>query len=145
MSRTISLVYLAFLTLLLVVRNPLDWFGQQELIVTAFQLVGFIVHFVTFVILAFLMLMARWPLQNTVLIGLLAVYAAFTELIQGPIPNRCPQWGDFIQDLGGLAVGAVLWLIATRWFFSLREARITSSPADDSEPGISGSEVTVST
>lgn len=145
MSRTISLVYLAFLTLLLVVRNPLDWFGQQELIVTAFQLVGFVVHFVTFVILAFLMLMAQWPLKYTVLIGLLAVYAAFTELIQGPIPNRSPQWGDFFQDLGGLAVGTIVWLIATRWFFSSREVRIAKASAENSEPGISGSEVTVST
>lgn len=121
-SRTVSIVYLAFLTVLLVVRNPLDWFGQQELIVSAFQLFGVVVHFVTFAILAILMLLARWPLRPTVLIGLLAVYAALTELIQGPIPNRSPQWDDFVQDLAGLAFGVVLY-----WaFLRRREAALSA-------------------
>jgi VanZ family protein len=114
-SKSVSLTYLLFLTVLLVVRNPLEWFGHQDLIVSAFQLIGFIVHFVTFAILAIVMLAARWPLKNTVLIGLLAVYAASTELIQGPIPNRSPEWVDFLQDLAGLAAGAALWWAFVRW------------------------------
>lgn len=114
-TRSVSLVYLFFLTLLLVVRNPLDWFGQQVLIQSAFHVVDVIVHFATFLVLAILMLAARWPLKVTVLLGLLAVYAASTELIQGPIPNRSPEWGDFLQDLAGLAIGALLWWGFLRW------------------------------
>ncbi|MBX3414970.1 MAG: VanZ family protein [Pirellulales bacterium] len=136
MSRTISLIYLAFLTLLLVVRNPLDWFGQQELIVSAFRMLGFIVHFATFVVLAFLMLMARWPLSNATLLGLLAVYAGFTELIQGPIPNRSPEWGDFLQDLGGLAVGTILWFVVSRWWISPRATVAESTLSPATETGI---------
>jgi len=131
MTRTISLVYLAFLTVLLIVRNPLYWFQAAEL-ESAFQLVGFIAHFVTFSILGWLMLQARWPLAPLALFALLVLYAGATELIQSPIPNRSPEWLDFAQDVAGLALGMTLcWVWQRVWTRSHLPIEVAAATGQD--------------
>lgn len=114
MLRKFALAYLAFLTVLLVVRNPLDLFGQQQVVVAAYHALGVIVHFVTFFILGGLMSAARWPIGRVPLVGLLVAYAAATELIQSQIPARSADLGDFLQDVAGLALGMLLYR-GVRW------------------------------
>lgn len=111
-----TLIYLGLLTVLLVVRNPLDLFGRQEYVVEAFRLVGFIVHFVTFGLLGWLMLAARWNVRGELLFAGLIVYAGLTELVQFAVPGRTPDLFDFAQDVAGLAVGALAWWASQRFF-----------------------------
>lgn len=111
-----TLIYLGLLTVLLVVRNPLDLFGRQEYVVEAFRLLGFIVHFLTFSLLGWLMLASRWMVRGEVLFAGLVIYAALTELVQFAIPGRSPALFDFAQDVAGLAVGALVWWASQRFF-----------------------------
>lgn len=109
-----ALIYLAFLTVLLVVRNPLDLFGNRELVVVAFRLVGFLVHFLTFTLLGWLMLAARFRLRTDLLLASLIAYAGATELAQFTIPGRTADVLDFAQDVAGLALGSCGWWICQR-------------------------------
>ena len=124
--KRIALLYFAFLTLLLVVRNPLDLFGHQEYVVAAFRLLSFMVHFLTFTLLGWLMLAARWPLRSDMLLVLLVVYAAVTELVQFFIPGRTPDMLDLAQDVAGLALGATAWW-AWQWLVERRPSWKESS------------------
>lgn len=43
-----------------------------------------------------------------------AAHAALTELAQLAVPPRVCDWGDFLLDVVGLAVGALIWWLFRR-------------------------------
>ncbi len=73
-----------------------------------------VVHFSLFAVLA---LTGRWAgIGRSVLAGLLVLYAAGSELLQGTsLVDRDASIGDFVADSAGVLVGLLLWrLVATR-------------------------------
>jgi VanZ family protein len=67
-----------------------------------------IVHFTLFAALAFT---GRWAgTKQAVLAGLLVLYAAVSEVLQGVLPiARDPTLGDFLADSAGVLVGLLVW------------------------------------
>ena len=67
-----------------------------------------IVHFSLFAVLA---VTGRWAgVGRGVLAGLLVLYAAGSELLQGTdLVNRDASVGDFVADSAGVVVGLLLW------------------------------------
>ena len=118
--RRLCLVYWAVLTILLLTRNPLYWFRAAPPLLKTYRLFDSVTHLVAFTILAFLMLAARWPVSHRRLFAWLAVYAFVTEALQSLIPPRRTDAIDFIEDLIGLGLGAVIWLAADWWFRARR-------------------------
>lgn len=59
---------------------------------------------------------SAWPRVGA---GLLSL-AAITELCQFWVPGRRPSWGDFTQDVLGIALGCVLVLLASQLLRLLR-------------------------
>ena len=113
--RRVALTYLALLTLLLLVRNPLALIRQVPPLLDAFLTVSAVTHLMTFTVLAFLMLASRWPVPGWRLFAYLAAYACATEGLQYFFPPRKMELVDVIQDLLGLALGAVLWSAVEWW------------------------------
>jgi VanZ family protein len=73
-----------------------------------------IVHFSLFAVLA---LTGRWAgVARGVLAGLLVLYAAASELLQGTeLVNRDASVGDLLADSAGVVAGLLLWrLLASR-------------------------------
>jgi VanZ family protein len=69
-----------------------------------------VVHFSLFAVLA---LTGRWAgVRRGVLAGLLVLYAAVSEVVQGLAPlDRSASVGDVLADVAGLLLGLVVW----RW------------------------------
>jgi hypothetical protein len=67
-----------------------------------------VVHFSLFAVLA---LTGRWAgVVRGVLAGLLVLYAAGSELLQGTdLVNRDASVGDLVADSAGIVVGLLLW------------------------------------
>jgi VanZ family protein len=67
-----------------------------------------IVHFSLFAVLA---VTGRWAgVGRGVLAGILVLYAAVSELLQGTdLVNRDASLGDLVADSAGVVVGLVLW------------------------------------
>jgi VanZ family protein len=67
-----------------------------------------IVHFSLFAVLA---VTGRWAgVGRAVLAGILVLYAAVSELLQGTdLVNRDASLGDLVADSAGVVVGLVLW------------------------------------
>ena len=73
-----------------------------------------LVHFSLFAVLA---LTGRWAgVGRGVLAGLLVLYAAGSELLQGTdLVNRDASVGDLVADSAGVVVGLLLWrLLSSR-------------------------------
>jgi hypothetical protein len=73
-----------------------------------------VVHFVLFAVLA---VSGRWAgVRNGVLAGLLVLYAAGSELLQGTdLVDRDASVGDLVADSAGVVAGLLLWrLLAAR-------------------------------
>ena len=73
-----------------------------------------IVHFSVFAALA---VTGRWAgVPRGPLAGLLVLYAAATELLQGiPVLQRDPSVGDWVADVAGALTGLLVWrLLALR-------------------------------
>lgn len=94
--------YLIALTALLLTRDPTRLVGAPPTPLEA------VVHLLSFTLLAFLAMAARWPGAVWGVVLLLAAYAAGTELLQGLVSGRTPEWGDWFQDVVGIAVGVAL-------------------------------------
>ena len=77
-----------------------------------------VVHFSLFAVLAFT---GRWAgVGQSVLAGLLVLYAAGSELLQGtPLVDRDASIGDLVADSAGVVAGLLLW----RWVVALRARR----------------------
>jgi membrane associated rhomboid family serine protease len=65
---------------------------------------------------AALALTGRWAgMMRGVLAGLLVLYAAASELLQGiPVLQRDPSVGDWVADVVGILVGLLLWDLVSR-------------------------------
>jgi hypothetical protein len=72
-----------------------------------------LVHGALFAALA---LTGRWAgITRGVLAGLLPLYAAVSELLQGiPVLERDPSVGDWVADVVGLVLGLLLWDLVAR-------------------------------
>jgi len=104
--RTVFAVYLAVLTALLLMRDPVssDPTGFLDSLLAVASPVA---HLLSFWILATLAFASRPPVRSWVVILSLCMYAAGTELLQGFVSGRTPEWADWFQDLAGVALGAV--------------------------------------
>ena len=98
-------VYLAMLTVLLLTEDPFaeDPTGYLDALL---QVIGPVAHLLSFSILATLAFGSRWPVPGWVVALLLAGYATSTELLQGVVSGRTPEWSDWFQDLAGVVIGA---------------------------------------
>jgi VanZ family protein len=128
--RIACIAYVVLLTLLLLTVNPVRLLGFHGGLPRFLQALMPSAHLLSFLVLAVLMLSARWPLPRWSVVLILAIYGTMTEVIQGFVPPRTPEWLDLFQDLGGLAVGAAIcWTVAvlmakTSWI------RLISTAAD---------------
>jgi hypothetical protein len=110
--RVACLAYIAFLSLLLLSANPARVIGVWGEMPSLLRALMPWAHLMSFSVLAALMLLARWPLPRWSIVLLLGIYGGATEIIQGFIPQRTPEWIDWLQDLGGLAVGVAICSLA---------------------------------
>ena len=111
LMRFVCIGYLIYLTALLWTANPERLVGGE--------LPGFLhgllpaAHLLSFLVLAVLALVTRWPAPRWVIVVLLVIYGGMTEIVQGFLPPRTPDWMDWLQDMGGIAVGAgSCWIVA---------------------------------
>ena len=80
-------------------------------------------HLLSFSALAALAFGSRWPVRSWVVASLLLGYATSTELLQGAVSGRDPQWTDWFQNMVGLVIGVVSIVTVTmvwRLFGTLR-------------------------
>jgi VanZ family protein len=111
--RLACLAYVVFLSLLLLSPNPARVIGVSGELPWLLRTLMPYAHLLSFSVLAVLMLLARWPLPRWSIVLLLAAYGGATEIIQGFVPPRTPEWADWFQDVGGVAAGtAVCSLVA---------------------------------
>lgn len=111
--RIVCIAYLIFLTALLLTSDPMrlvgvrnDWPFMLHVLMPA-------AHFLSFFVLAVLTLMVRWPVPRWGIAALLMLYAGMTEIAQSFTYVRKAEWVDWLQDLGGIAVGVVFcWIMA---------------------------------
>jgi VanZ family protein len=106
--RFTCLGYVLFLTLLLLSSNPSGLIGCRGGLPRFLQQLMPSAHLLSFLVLAVLALLPRWPVPRWCIVLMLAAYGGMTEIVQGFNPPRTPEWQDWFQDLGGLAVGAAL-------------------------------------
>lgn len=136
--RMLCIAYLIFLTALLLTSDPMRLIGAGEVENAPLLLRVLITyaHLLSFAVLAVLALAARWPAPRWALVVLLVVYSGATEIAQSFLPPRTAEWLDWLQNLGGTAIGiAACWsLSAVGRLIRLREDRcMTSPPSDDWE------------
>lgn len=111
--RVVCIGYIVFLTLLLLSPDPSLLIGAHGRLPWLLKMMLPAAHGVSFCLLAVLALTPQWPLSRWSVAGILAIYGGMTELIQGLTATRTPEWGDWFQDLAGIAAGAVLcWSVA---------------------------------
>ncbi|MEN6451054.1 MAG: VanZ family protein [Thermoguttaceae bacterium] len=115
--RLISIAYLVFLTLLLLTADPSRVVGANIPLLLRRLMPE--AHLLSFFVLAILALGSRWPAPRWIVVSLLGLYGAMTEIGQGFVPQRTPDWADWFQDMAGVALGAALcWgvmRLAGRW------------------------------
>jgi VanZ family protein len=113
LMRVVCVGYCVFLTLLLLTSDPSRWIGVQGGLPRILQVMLPIAHAISFLVLAVLALMTRWPIPRWSIVLVLVVYAGMTEIIQGRVPHRTPEWSDWLQDLVGIGLGvACCWGVA---------------------------------
>jgi hypothetical protein len=106
--RAICIAYLVFLSLLLLSEDPTRVIGLHGRLPAVLLALMPYAHVLSFSVLALLALGVRWPVARWGIIVMLAAYGGMTEILQGFVPHRTPDWMDWFQDLGGLAIGAAL-------------------------------------
>jgi hypothetical protein len=123
--RFACVAYWAALTLLLLVPDPLGLLGLRENPWPLASDRG--IHFSLFLALAILAGMSRWAIRPGWFFGLLAAYAAGTELLQAFVPPRTVDALDLTENLLGLAIGTlIVW--AVRWRFATTTGRGHARP-----------------
>ena len=111
------LLYLAILTVGLLVSNPFAIAGSREFWLREVYVayIDPVAHFVLFSVLGLLAYGSRWPARLAVRMALVVVYAVATEGLQHFVPQRTPELKDVLQNLAGTAVGAALgWMLLGR-------------------------------
>ena len=114
LMRIVCVGYFVFLTLLLLTTDPARLIGMQEGLPWILQVIYPLAHTISFLVLAVLALMTRWPVPRWGIVLALMIYGGMTEIVQGCVPQRTPDWADWFQDLAGIALGtACCWGVAT--------------------------------
>lgn len=110
--RVALFVYWIYLSILLFSQHPENWIGTSGRVPMLLQILMPFAHMLSFSVLSLLIFAACLPLPRWSILLSLAVYGGATEIIQGFIPPRTPEWADWLQDLGGIAIGfACFWLV----------------------------------
>ena len=134
--KVISLIYLVFMTMLLLSSDPAGLIGMHDRLLPLLQWLMPWAHLLSFLTLAVLVLSARWPAPRWSMVLILAFYAGTTEISQSLVPKRTPEWNDWFMDLAGIALGAAIcWTLAT-FTGALsrgRRRRCPASPSDEWE------------
>ncbi len=108
--RLACIAYCIFLTILLLAPDPAWICGLSKR--PEFPWGSFGVHAIAFAGLSFLALGIWWPHGiSRPLVAALLVYGTATELLQYFVPSRHVRWIDWIQNMGGVAVGAAAYWI----------------------------------
>jgi VanZ family protein len=116
--------YLGFLSFLLIVKDPLQWVDWIPSLSSWYGIVMHFAHLLSFMVLMLLAMASQWPLPWWVISIVLCIYGLATELFQGMIITRHPEWADFFQDCCGIVVGLVFsWIIAAAWQSFQKPAR----------------------
>jgi hypothetical protein len=111
----VCIAYWLLLTVLLLSPNPAEVVGLKKVPWFSWGKTG--LHTTSFVVLTVLAHAVRWPKRIAwQLIALLAVYAVTTETLQLFVKNRSARISDAIENLAGIAIGALLYWLAWRWF-----------------------------
>lgn len=135
LMRFVCIGYLIFLTVLLLVADPLRFVSVHGQTPGVLRMLLPWAHFLSFFVLVGLALTARWPVPRWAIAVFLVLYAGMTEVAQSLMPPRTAEWGDWLQDVIGIAVGASLcWMtaaIADTW------TKTTSQPGAGDSPGLS--------
>ena len=123
LARMVSGLYLAgLLFVLLFVGNPLKFVDDPQF-VSAYKTVEPGLHVGLFAGLAFLVAASQFRVPFMVQAGLLTSLAAISELVQIWLPNRTPRMGCFVEDIIGLAIGAIAWFIFLDLLTTLNRVR----------------------
>ncbi len=113
LMRLVCIGYLTLLTVVLLTADPFQLVGVRGNMPALLRMLVPVAHLLGFWVLTVLMLMARWPAPRWGIAVLLVLYAGMTEVAQSFLPPRAAEWGDWLQDLAGIAVGTVLcWIVA---------------------------------
>jgi len=105
--RGVCIAYAVFLTMLLLSRDPTVVIGCHGCLPALLQRLLPIAHLLSFAVLAALMLAVRWPMPRWTLVVVMVVYGGATEIVQGFVPPRTPEWNDWFQDMAGIVVGSL--------------------------------------
>ena len=104
-------MYWIYLSILLLSQDPTRWIGTPGRVPELLRILMPFAHILSFTVLSVLVFAACLPLPRWGIILSLAAYGGLTEITQGFIPHRTPEWADWFQDLGGVAIGlACFWL-----------------------------------
>lgn len=123
-TRVVCIGYFVFLTLLLLTQDPLRLIGAGRELPWLLRTMLPLAHAISFLVLAALALIARWPVPRWSIVLALMIYGGMTEIVQGCVPHRTPEWTDWFQDLAGIALGAACcWGAATLANVFLRAKR----------------------
>jgi VanZ family protein len=136
LMRIVCAGYFVFLTLLLLTADPARLIGVQSGLPWILQVIFPFAHTISFLVLAALALMTRWPVPRWGIVLALMIYGGVTEIVQGCVPHRTPEWADWSQDMAGIALGtACCWSVAilARSFVGTRRTRQQppSPPSDE--------------
>ncbi len=120
--KTAFVGYLIVLTVLLLMDEP------KRLVIPPTFLEQF-AHFISFFLLAWLAMAARWPVPNWGVFVLLILYAMATELLQGLVGWRSCEWRDWVQDVLGIGAAFGGW-----WLFVMINSVAEASATADKPP-----------
>jgi hypothetical protein len=124
---------------LLLTTDPTRLIGMQTGLPWILQAMLPVAHMISFFVMAVLALMTRWPAPRWGIVLALLIYGGTTEIIQGCVPHRTPEWMDWFQDVAGVVLGtACCWGMAT-----LTGALVQARPAPEPPPSASSVEWTV--
>jgi hypothetical protein len=113
LMRFVCIVYLVLLTFLLLTADPLRLVGVHGTAPGWLRAIMPAAHILSFWVLTMLTLLTHWPAPRWGITVFLVVYAGMTEVTQSFFPPRTAEWLDWLQDLAGIAIGAILcWTLS---------------------------------
>ena len=107
-TKIACLAYFAFLSLLLLSPDPAKVISVSGKLPPILHTLMPLAHLLSFSVLAAVVLLACRRVPRWIVVLALAMYGGATEIIQGFIPPRTPEWEDWFQDLGGIALGVAV-------------------------------------
>lgn len=123
LARIAGAIYLAgLLFVLLFIGNPLKFVDDPQF-VSAYKTVEPALHVGLFAGFSFLVAASQLRFPVVFQAGLLVLLAASSELAQIWLPNRTPRIGCFVEDIIGMAIGAIAWFIFLDLIATLERVR----------------------